>query len=132
MSKSGGRDRIYLASPDGAAESTFVASLLRLLQGRAKIFRRIFAELFFERRDGRKFRRDKFVVAPFRTADAGPVHRAVPESSAYRSRPENAPAAPIHRKKFRRRFDGGGLIGPGLIVESYRRSAIASECGLER
>src|SRR5437899_12533917 len=46
--------------------------------------------------------RSKCGAAQFRKADAGPTHRATPESSAYRSRPESAPTAPIHHKKFRR------------------------------
>src|SRR6478609_77304 len=47
-------------SPERKRQSSHLCSIaaresfFRLLQGRAKIFGRIFAELFFERRDGRK------------------------------------------------------------------------------
>src|SRR4029077_6036198 len=54
MSKSGSETAFILASPDGAAHPSLWQSFLRLLQARPEILGRIFAELFFERRDGRK------------------------------------------------------------------------------
>src|SRR5207244_3242808 len=70
--------------------------------------------------------RDKFAVTPFQTADAGPMHPAAPESLAYRSRPENAPAAPIHHKKFRRDRTVALLTGPMLPAESLPQIGRAS------
>src|SRR5439155_7130950 len=65
--------------------------------------------------------RDKFAVAPFQTADAGPMHPAAPENSAYRSRPENAPSAPIHHKNFRPDRRVAVLTGPMSPTESLPR-----------
>jgi len=49
------RDRIYFSIARRRGRSTFVASLLRLLQARPEILGRILPELFFEHREGRKF-----------------------------------------------------------------------------
>src|SRR5438552_15433146 len=49
------------------------------------------------------------------------MHRATPESSAYRSQPENAPAAPIHHKKSRRDRMVAVLTEPMLPAESFPR-----------
>src|SRR6266576_3480572 len=65
--------------------------------------------------------RDKFAVTPFQTADAGPMHLAAPESSAYRSQPKNAPSAPIHHKKFRRDRTAAVLTGPMSPAELLPR-----------
>src|SRR5204863_1508678 len=49
------------------------------------------------------------------------MRRVGPESSAYRSQPENARAAPIHRKKFQRDRTVAVLTAPMLLVESLPR-----------
>src|SRR5213078_3519257 len=49
------------------------------------------------------------------------MHPAAPENSAYRSRPENAPSAPIHHKKFRPDRTVALLTGPMLPAESLPR-----------
>src|SRR5207244_6522188 len=65
--------------------------------------------------------RDKFAVAPFRTADDALMRRVGPESSACRLRPENAPAAPIHHTKSRRDRTVAVLTAPMLPAESFPR-----------
>src|SRR6476660_8873576 len=60
------------------------------------------------------------------------MHRAAPESSACRSRPENAPAALIHHKKFRHDRTVAVLTGPMLPMKSFPRPRLLPNAAWKR